>query len=1105
MTLDPAQFRRIEEVFEAVIQLPSSEREGYLKRTCKDDRGLLDRVKVLLDEDAKHEIDAPTRGLVNRFDLPLSVPAAHSPPERIGRYRIIRECGRGGMGTVYEAVQDNPERRVALKMIRPGMMTRQLMQRFRYETEFLGRLQHAGVGQIFEAGVIDLGAGEQPYFVMEFIDGSPLLEHIRREELGTSQRLMLFVMVCDAIHHAHQRGVIHRDLKPENILVVPAEHDSGGSSIGHYASMVGQPKVLDFGIARATDADLQATMQTDAGALVGTLQYMSPEQAAGDSQSLDVRSDIYALGVILFEVLSDKTPYDLAGRNIAESIQIICEGDPSRLSSIHSRFRGDLETIVGKCLEKEPERRYASASDLAADVRRHLQHEPISARPPSTWYQVRKFSRRNRQLVFGVMATVLALTIGLIGTVMYAFRAGQSESVALGEAYRASITAASSLMPTDPVTARGYLSRVPETQRGWEWRHLYSQLDRHDMVYEAPVAPVGTIVVTSDGTRVVSALQDNRIAVWDAASGALVRTIPIEHEVVVIAAPSDGSSKIAIGTRDGRVLVSDLSTQEPREVYRMVDQLIVTKLAWSDDGTLLAAGTSSSPWFEPPIRKRDGRIVILRDDAVAGELKLNREQPLGAMEFSPDGTKLAVLMPGLTIIDVASATVIGQQRIDDDDPLTLAFSADGSLVLVATHQRSIFSFDAESLEHLGRYAGHQGSVRGIATSRHGELLASSGSDGTIRLWNVKTGAPLAVVHTGTWTPVAFSHDSARLLYRRDKTILSRDLSVEPATVLHGHTSYAYFTNFSDDGSMLVSAERFGPGVFLWDPIAGQAIRRYTAEGYSTGVQLSEDGRRVVTDYSGVIDTVTGQSTRMAGEFQPNRHYHPSYAMDARATRAAIGAAATHYAHPAVVIEKPEGGVFSLYDFAKRENEIVRFEGDYYGLALSPDGTLLAAGSDSVIDIWEVDSKERVAQLIGHTSQVYTLDFSPDGARLASGSNDNSIRIWDTKSWQQVGELRGHKQYVKSVAFSSDGTQLASASGDYTVRIWDTVPRFERAKQARAFAERMERVRPKVEEMMKEQGDAGVVADQLEPGFPDQQDYSAALRVLIQMNRDGAPR
>ena len=203
MTQDIEQFKRIEEIFESVIRLPPSERQEYLEQACKGDRQLLEEVKSLLDEDARCDIDSPTQAIKNKIKQTVNAPVPPSMPQRIGSYRIIRECGHGGMGTVYEAVQDSPERRVALKMIRPGMMTRQLTQRFRYETEFLGRLQHAGVGQIFEAGVVDIGAGEQPYFVMEFIDGAPLLEHIRQAEFSTTNRLMLFVMICDAIQHAH--------------------------------------------------------------------------------------------------------------------------------------------------------------------------------------------------------------------------------------------------------------------------------------------------------------------------------------------------------------------------------------------------------------------------------------------------------------------------------------------------------------------------------------------------------------------------------------------------------------------------------------------------------------------------------------------------------------------------------------------------------------------------------------------------------------------------------------------------------------------------------------------------------------------------------------
>ncbi|MGB0717360.1 MAG: protein kinase domain-containing protein, partial [Phycisphaerae bacterium] len=1058
---------------------------------CLDESSVREEVEALLAEDSSPRIDAPTRGLANRVDLQAEMPLP-ALPERIGRYRVIRECGHGGMGTVYEAQQDYPERRVALKMIRPGMMSRNLMKRFRYETEFLGRLQHPGVAQIFDAGVSNIGAGEQPYFVMEFINGSPLLEHLRQRGLDTNARLMLFVMICDAVQHAHQRGIIHRDLKPENILVVPAENDSG-SGTGHYASLVGQPKVLDFGIAKATDADVQATIQTDAGALVGTLQYMSPEQATGNSDHLDIRSDIYALGVILFEMLSDKTPYDLAGKNIAESVRVIREQDPSRLSSVDSRFRGDLETIVGKCLEKEPERRYASASDLAGDIRRHLQDEPITARPPSTWYQLRKFSRRNRQLVYGVIATVLALAIGLIGTAIYALRAsenaqraGRSESVALAEAYRANLSAAINLVRTDPITARDYLDRVPQEQRGWEWRHAQSQIDQYDFIYEAPVAAVGELVVVSDGSKVVSVLEDHRIAIWDTESTALRQLLPGDHEISTIAAPRTSDDRLAIGTVDGRVLTWNLTDDKPLEIFRTRDGERIRDLSWSRNGEWLAAtayAVDSSPW---PHSYFNARVVLFKNGSLHHEFKLGNNKHLPGLAFNHDGSKLAIILvtsryiPGtLSIIDIETLSIERSLQIADY-PLSVTYSDDGEQIYVGTDQRTIVPVDSTSLRQLGRITGHVHRVSDVEFQPHGDLVASSSLDKTIRLWNGKAGKSMAVINTnGTSevTDIVFNKDGSRLLYNLDGRIYSWSLLADSSVVLRKHKTYVYYVAWSDNGLWLASAALNEPDACIWEANTGELIRNYEYPAACFGIQFLDNGTGLLSGNT-ILDTTTGQIKARGEDVVLGRQFSRLFSVDDSGRRFAK-VQETQGMQNITVYDLPDQRRFTGWTGAP-EWELARFDGTYDTLSLSHDGKILAATRmyESEIVVWDVEHRQQLATLIGHTSSVYTLDFSPDGSRLASGSNDNSIRIWDTTTWQQVADLRGHEQYVMNVAFSPDGTRLASASGDHTVRIWDTIPRFERARQARDMAERMDRLRPRIQSLVDELGETRNVTKEL---------------------------
>ncbi len=348
-------------------------------------------------------------------------------PPTIGRYRIVGTLGEGGMGTVYEAVQDHPNRTVALKVIRSDNISPELIRRFEFESEVLGRLQHPGIAQIYEAGTAAGPDGSQSFFAMELVRGQSLTGYADARGLDVRQRLDLFARICDAVHYAHQQGVIHRDLKPANILV-----DASG-----------QPKILDFGVARLTNADEKATRQTTAGRVMGTLQYMSPEQVNADPLEVDIRSDVYSLGVILYELVSGKLPYDLTKKMIYEAARVIMVDDPAPLSSINQRLAGDVEIIVGKALEKERDRRYDSAAALANDLRRFLHDEPILARPASAIYQLRKFARRNRALVGGVVLAVTMLVIGTVVSLRQAVRATAAERLA--ESRRSEAVAAGQL------------------------------------------------------------------------------------------------------------------------------------------------------------------------------------------------------------------------------------------------------------------------------------------------------------------------------------------------------------------------------------------------------------------------------------------------------------------------------------------------------------------------------------------------------------------------------------------------------------------------------------------------------------------------------------
>jgi len=404
--------RSAAEIFHEARELPAQERASFLASACGADLALRGEVEALLKADAE----------AGRF---MESPSREQPGAQIGRYKLLEQIGEGGMGTVWMAEQREPvKRRVALKIIKLGMDTRQVIARFEAERQALALMDHPHIAKVLDAGATETG---RPYFVMEYIRGIPILEYCDQEKLDTRERLELFTNVCHAIQHAHQKGIIHRDIKPANILVTL--HDG-----------VPVPKVIDFGIAKATNAELTTkTLFTEHRQMIGTPSYMSPEQAEMSGLDIDTRSDIYSLGVLLYELLTGTTPFDMRdvmSKGFAEMMRVIREEEPHKpstrvstlgdtgtrtaqqrkvdLKRLGTLLRGDLDWIVMKCLEKSRTRRYETANGLAADIQRHLNDEPVTAGAPTAAYKLRKFVKRNRAQVIAAGLVVAALLIGVI-------------------------------------------------------------------------------------------------------------------------------------------------------------------------------------------------------------------------------------------------------------------------------------------------------------------------------------------------------------------------------------------------------------------------------------------------------------------------------------------------------------------------------------------------------------------------------------------------------------------------------------------------------------------------------------------------------------------
>jgi tetratricopeptide (TPR) repeat protein len=343
--------------------------------------------------------------------------------KKIGRYAIKRVIASGGMGTVYEAVQEQPRRTVAIKMMNRGLASPSALRRFEYEAQLLARLSHPCIAQVYEAGTHEDASGPVPYFAMEYIpNAKSITGYAADKKLTTRERLELFARVCDAVHHGHQKGIIHRDLKPSNILV-----DSRGN-----------PRIIDFGVARSIDSDMAVTaLQTNVGQLVGTIQYMSPEQCEADPHDIDTRSDVYALGIVLYELLCEQLPYDVTRLSLSEAARRIRQQNPPKVGVHQADLRGDVETIVLKAHEKERDRRYQSAFGLAQDIRRYLSGEAIVARPPSIVYQLRVFARRNKAVFGATAAAFVVLAAGVVVSTLLYTRAEANRVKAEDEAGKA--------------------------------------------------------------------------------------------------------------------------------------------------------------------------------------------------------------------------------------------------------------------------------------------------------------------------------------------------------------------------------------------------------------------------------------------------------------------------------------------------------------------------------------------------------------------------------------------------------------------------------------------------------------------------------------------
>ena len=1002
--MTPEQYAEARALFEAACDLPIGEQTAYLRAQC-DDAQVREAVDRFLAIDREESAAGETE-------------AAGGPvPDQIGPFKIVRVVGRGGMGVVYEARQSHPRRTVALKVINPGLATPGMLRRFAVEADVLGRLQHPGIAQIFDAATFDTGAGAQPYFVMELIDGLPLTQYVREHHLDTRDRLRLLERVCAAVQHAHQRGVIHRDLKPGNILVTRLDDGSP------------QPKILDFGVARSTDGDIRTTtMRTDVGQLVGTVAYMSPEQASGDPDGIDTRSDVYALGVLAYELLVGRLPYAIGDRMLHEAVRVIREEPPTRMSTIERACAGDIETIVGKALEKTPERRYQSAAELGADIEHYLKDEPIVARRPSTMYQLRKFAQRHRTLVGAAAAfTVLLIAATVVASVLAVIAndarhdaglAATAADEARDEAERqsdlANLAAASaSLRLDDGSAALARLERIDEARRDWTWQLLSRLADRSLVTIRLP-GPVGTSLAVSPVDDTFAAIAGNGITIGRL-DGTDDRLIEVRSALAVSFAP-DGK-RLAVAFQGGPVELIDLTTDTTTHSFEHAAG--GRAVAISNDGSMLASVGN------------DGtvRVWLIDDESLLFERDLSEIQGCQDVAFAPDDTWLvvSVFRGGPRVVNLPSGFVrsgnFGIGRGGD-----IAVHADqrfANALAMNVDIRRGPAGDGTGFKQIFGPPG--GSFTGVEWVNDATLAVTE-QRGTLGYWDIGAGRPVQLTtlrgHASPIAGVARSADGSRIVTLAEDAVLKvwdandRDvLATANAFAISQGTSRGLAAHRNDDAFWIMDDR----DVIRRDVKTGAELARIAKPDFVRAIDISDDGKTLAVAAGSEVtlhDATTGEEglTIELPEISTDLAFHTNGGTIATSTPNAI------FLH-----RLADGSLVREMPWGQAEKTVVTFE---------PGGERLitAASGARLLRVYDTATGTVVAQL-RHPDKILDACYGRGGALIATAGRDRVVRLWDAASGTLLRELRGHAGIVSAVGFQSDD-HLVSTAGDGTVRVWD---------------------------------------------------------------------